>query len=131
LLTLDEVVAALPGDEDQLRAWLRRKVQATSPGGLDIYRWRDVLDALGRQPRKATGYGACDLVTVAEAVAILGLRAEDARAWLRAKGLVHDVEGRRRVVVGDLVEAVRQPRTASPWDSVQLAQLGSSNRSPK
>jgi hypothetical protein len=56
---------------------------------------------------KPRGLGPCDVLTVTEAVAVLAMRDADGRAWLRARGLIHDVDGRERVICGDLVEMIR------------------------
>lgn len=62
------------------------------------------------------GLGPCDVLTEAEAVAVLAMREADGKRWLRDRGLVHDVDGRGRVIAGDLVAAIRDaggPRRAT------------------
>jgi len=51
--------------------------------------------------------GPCSILTVDEAVTELGMTDQVARRWLQEQGLVHLVAGRRRVIAGDLVEAIR------------------------
>jgi len=51
--------------------------------------------------------GPCSLLTVGEAIAELAMTDRVARRWLQDQGLIHLVEGRRRVVAGDLVDAIR------------------------
>lgn len=51
--------------------------------------------------------GPANILTVTEAIAELGLRADDARRWLDERGLIRFIAGRRRVVAGDLADAVR------------------------
>jgi hypothetical protein len=53
------------------------------------------------------GLGPCDVLTVEEAVAVIGIRRADALRWMEGLGVIHDVAGRKRVVAGDLVEAIR------------------------
>ena len=53
------------------------------------------------------GLGPCDVLTVEEAVAVIGIRRADALRWMDGLGVIHDVAGRKRVVAGDLVEAIR------------------------
>jgi hypothetical protein len=38
---------------------------------------------------------------------VIGIRRADALRWMEGLGVIHDVAGRRRVVAGDLVEAIR------------------------
>ena len=50
------------------------------------------------------------LLTVSEAIRVLGIRATDARRWLHRHGLISEALGagvRRRVVLVDLLQAVR------------------------
>ncbi len=53
------------------------------------------------------GLGPCDVLTVEEAVAVIGIRRSDALRWMAGLELIHDVAGRRRVIAGDLAEAIR------------------------
>jgi len=53
------------------------------------------------------GLGPCDVLTVEEAVAVIGIRRADAMRWMAGLDLIHDVAGRRRVIAGDLVQAIR------------------------
>jgi len=57
--------------------------------------------------RSQRALGPCSILTVGEAVAELGMRDADAIAWLREHDLICMVAGRRRVVAGDLADAVR------------------------
>lgn len=70
---------------------------------------------------RPVGLGPCDVLTMAEAIAMLGMREPDARRWLANHSLVHDVAGRERVIAGDLAEAIRgtgktglSPRAVAP-----------------
>lgn len=56
--------------------------------------------------------GPCNLLTLAEAIRELGVRHADGRAWLIEHGLVRLVAGRRRVIAGELIEAIQ----ASPLE---------------
>lgn len=50
------------------------------------------------------------LLTVSEAVRVLGIRATDARRWLDRHGLISEALGggtRRRVILSDLLDAIR------------------------
>jgi len=59
--------------------------------------------------------GPCSLLTVGEAIAELGMTDRVARQWLRDQDLICLVAGRRRVVAGDLVDAIRDAsREGSP-----------------
>jgi hypothetical protein len=87
-------------------------------------------EAAERRPAKTrpVGLGPCDVITVPEAVAILGMREPDARRWLAEHDLVHDVAGRERVIAGDLVEAIRgtgkkgpSPRAVAPVRRLPLS----------
>jgi hypothetical protein len=51
--------------------------------------------------------GTCSLLTVGEAIAELAMTDQVARQWLRDQGLICLVASRRRVVAGDLVDAIR------------------------
>lgn len=53
-----------------------------------------------------------DLLTLAEAVEVLGARRVDAVAWMRAAGIVHGVLRREYVIRGDLLDAIRADRPA-------------------
>jgi hypothetical protein len=89
-------------------------------------------EACERRPAKArpVGLGPCDVITVPEAVAMLGMREPDARRWLADHDLVHDVAGRERVIAGDLVEAIRGTgkRGPSPRAVAPVRRLPLSNR---
>lgn len=67
------------------------------------------IDPTGKRSKSArpVGVGPCDVLTVPEAVAMLGMREPEARGWLADHDLVHDVAGRERVIAGDLAEAIR------------------------
>jgi len=57
------------------------------------------------------------LLTVSEAIQVLGIRATDARRWLYRHGLISKALGggrRRRVVLADLLQAVRDHDLAEP-----------------
>lgn len=56
--------------------------------------------------------GPCNLLTLGEAIRELGVRHSDGRAWLIEHGLVRLVAGRRRVIAGELIEAIQ----ASPLE---------------
>jgi len=59
------------------------------------------------------------LLTVSEAVRVLGIRATDARRWLDRHGLISEALGagcRRRVVLVDLLQAVRDHDLPEPQD---------------
>jgi len=60
---------------------------------------------MSRRTTLPRGLGPCDLLTVAEALAVLGLSDTDGRQLLRERGLVRNFLGRPRVVAGDLVRA--------------------------
>ena len=53
------------------------------------------------------GLGPCDVLTVEEAVAVIGIRRSDALRWMAGLEIIHEVAGRRRVIAGDLAEAIR------------------------
>lgn len=78
----------------------------------------DVLAELVRtlrdQSRRPRGLGPCDVLTVPEAVALLGMREPDARRWLAEHDLIHEVAGRQRVIAGDLTEAIRSAGRKGP-----------------
>ena len=44
----------------------------------------------------------------AQAAILLPMNDREARCWLRHNGLVHDLEGRRVVVWGDVLAAIRK-----------------------
>jgi hypothetical protein len=73
-----------------------------------------------RQGRRVLG--PCNILTVREAVQELAMRHSVARAWMDAHGLIHLVAGRRRVIAGELAEAVRmegadrQERPSRRWN---------------
>lgn len=77
----------------------------------------------GRRPRRRE-LGPCNVLTISEAVAELGMCEADGREWLEAKGLVnHPGRARRtsgRVIAADLVEAIKacrgepEPRRRAP-----------------
>lgn len=46
------------------------------------------------------------VLTVAAACRALRMREGDARRWLREKGLIREVAGRRRVVWGEILDAM-------------------------
>ena len=59
------------------------------------------------------------LLTVSEAIRVLGIRATDARRWLHRHGLISEALGagvRRRVVLVDLLQAVRDHDLPEPQD---------------
>jgi hypothetical protein len=49
LLTLDDVCELIPGRDGDVRAWVQREVKALSGPCGTLYRWRDVLRALGAE----------------------------------------------------------------------------------
>ena len=58
-------------------------------------------------------------LTVSEAIRVLGIRATDARRWLHRHGLISEALGagvRRRVVLVDLLQAVRDHDLPEPQD---------------
>ena len=55
--------------------------------------------------------GPCNLLTLQEAIAELGMRHHDARARILERGLVRLVAGRRRIIAGELVEAIKASPT--------------------
>jgi hypothetical protein len=61
--------------------------------------------------------GPCNILTVHEAVRELGIRHMDAVRWLEARKLIHMVAGRRRVIAGDLIEAIRSLTVDGPVES--------------
>lgn len=63
------------------------------------------------------------LLTVSEAVRVLGIRATDARRWLHRHGLISEALGagvRRRVVLVDLLQAVRDHDLPEPREQPRL-----------
>lgn len=60
--------------------------------------------------------GAAAILSVVTAVALMPLAEADARRWLEEHGLVHDLAGRRVVIWGDVLEALRShpPASAPP-----------------
>ncbi len=57
------------------------------------------------------------LLSVSEAIRVLGIRATDARRWLHRHGLISEALGagvRRRVVLVDLLQAVRDHDLTEP-----------------
>lgn len=73
-----------------------------------------VLVELRDQPRRPRGLGPCDVLTVPEAIAVLGMREPDAKRWLAEHSLVREVAGRPRVIAGDLTEAIRDAGRKGP-----------------
>lgn len=71
----------------------------------------EMRDLLARQARPVPPHGPCTLLTVAEAIAELGMSDTEGRAFLTQHKLVHHVgrprRGSGRVIMGDLLEAVR------------------------
>jgi len=69
-----------------------------------------------RLPRDQRPLGPCNVLTVAEAVAELGMGDKEGRAFLAEHDLVHHPgrhrRGSGRVIAGDLIEAIR--RCGSP-----------------
>lgn len=54
LLTLEETVDALPCSADDAERWLRGSVEACGTiGGINVYRWGEVLEALQQKPGEA------------------------------------------------------------------------------
>lgn len=51
-----------------------------------------------------------DVLTVAEVARRLRMRPDDAGTWLADRDLVRDIAGRRRVVWGDVLDALREAR---------------------
>lgn len=58
-------------------------------------------------PPERRAIGPCNILTVREAVRELGIRHADAVRWLEARNLIHLVAGRKRVIAGDLADAIR------------------------
>jgi hypothetical protein len=67
--------------------------------------------------------GAAAVLPEAQAVALLPMNDREARRWLRHNGLVHDLEGRRVVVWGEVLAVITKddiepsptpPTTPSP-----------------
>ena len=58
-------------------------------------------------PSDRRAIGPCNILTVREAVRELGIRHADAIRWLEDRKLIRRVAGRRRVIAGDLAEAIR------------------------
>lgn len=52
--------------------------------------------------------GAAAVLPEAQAVALLPMNDREARRWLRHNGLVHDLEGRRVVVWGEVLAAIKK-----------------------
>jgi hypothetical protein len=50
--------------------------------------------------------GAAAVLPEAQAIALLPMNDGEARRWLRYNDLVHDLEGRRVVVWGEVLEAI-------------------------
>ena len=73
-----------------------------------------VLVELRAQPKKPRGLGPCDVLTVPEAIAVLGMREPDAKRWLAEHELIREVAGRQRVIAGDLTEAIRNAGRKGP-----------------
>lgn len=71
---------------------------------------------MSRCAERLRGLGPCDLLTIAEAVRVLGIREREGRALLVRRGLVRHYAGRPRVLVGDLVAATDESITTE--DSV-------------
>lgn len=79
--------------------------------------------------RRPTGLGPCDLLTVPQACAVLGMAESDARALLQERGLVRLYAGRPRVVAGELVaaddarwqrrDALPTPARLPSWDDLE------------
>jgi hypothetical protein len=53
ILTLDDVCELLPGRDGDVRAWVQREVRALRGPCGTLYRWRDVLRALGAEDGQA------------------------------------------------------------------------------
>lgn len=53
LLTLDDVVELIPGRDADVRRWVEGNVKALSGPCGTLYRWRDVLKALGAEDAPA------------------------------------------------------------------------------
>jgi hypothetical protein len=49
LLSLDDVCELIPGREVDVRAWVQRNVRVLAGPCGDLYRWRDVLRAMGAE----------------------------------------------------------------------------------
>lgn len=49
LLTLDDVCELIPGRDADVRAWVQAHVRALSGPCGSLYRWRDVLRAMGAE----------------------------------------------------------------------------------
>jgi hypothetical protein len=66
-----------------------------------------------------------DVLTITQAAQRLGMRREEARAWLLAHDLVRLVAGEERVIWGDVLDALRgtpdRPRT--PVSGIPRAKL--------
>jgi len=60
--------------------------------------------------------GPANILTESEALAELGMNDDDARTWLRDRGLIHLVRGRKRVIAGDLADAIRSEQREG-WPS--------------
>lgn len=60
----------------------------------------------GEEPASPRPLGPSNLLTVDEAVAELGIRQMDGKKWLADRSLIHVIEGRRKVIAGELAAAV-------------------------
>lgn len=56
------------------------------------------------------------MLSVVHAVELLPLAEADARRWLQERGLVRDLAGRRVVIWGDVLDALRQTAGAADSD---------------
>jgi len=63
---------------------------------------RDALRDIGRGPPR--GLGPCDLLTEKQAARVLKMSDRDAVDFLRHHELIRVYDGRRRVIVGELIE---------------------------
>ena len=70
--------------------------------------------ARGTRSHRGEGLTRACLLTVSEAVRALRMRDRDARLWLHRHGLVLDVEGRRRVLWGAVLDTLTGETTAPP-----------------
>ena len=62
-----------------------------------------------------------DLLSLSGAVQRMGMRKEDAQAWLRSRRLIRRVAGRQRVIWGDVLDAIRRDSPSPADDPMQGA----------